>query len=280
MNFRINIITHVWLFRISRIFKLETRLIKYLTNVYTKTANTNINRIAFVFSLLHANVAFTRVIRLPIGTSVTGNLPHHVKKNGNETILEEEIQWKEVFVQRILELCYILSQKLIQAWSKLDLFSSNGLWITVKITIRYDGKNLEARPHSRVYWRGRIDEDLLKSYHKYGRKEVLVGRSEIGSMYNNDFYDEIYEMENRIVTSGTSRGHKYFLLRIPSCYPGLYLPPLFFTQQLYNGEQKLNSIYNNKYNTVQYRSFSCKRLLVYPFLPFLFYTYRYFPFLL
>lgn len=88
----------------------------------------------------------------------------------------------------------------------------------------------------------------MKSYHKYGRKEVLVGRSEIGSMYNNDFYDEIYEMENRIVTSGTSRGHKYFLLRIPSCYPGLYLPPLFFTQQLYNGEQKLNSIYNNKYN--------------------------------
>lgn len=59
-------------------------------NVYTKTANTNINRIAFVFSLLHANVAFTRVIRLPIGTSVTGNLPHHVKKNGNETILEED----------------------------------------------------------------------------------------------------------------------------------------------------------------------------------------------
>lgn len=58
--------------------------------MYTKTANTNINRIAFVFSLLHANVAFTRVIRLPIGISVTGNLPHHVKKNGNETILEED----------------------------------------------------------------------------------------------------------------------------------------------------------------------------------------------
>lgn len=68
--------------------------------------------------------------------------------------------------------------------------------------------------------------------------------------------------------------HKYFLLRIRSCYPGLCLPPLFFTQQLYNGEQKLNSMYNNKSNTVQYRSFSWKRLLVYPF-----YTYRYFPFL-
>lgn len=122
MNFRINIITHVWLFRISRIFKLETRLTKYLTNVYTKTANTNINRIAFVFSLLHANVAFTRVIRLPIGTSVTGNLPHHVKKNGNETILEEDNNKERKFNEKKY-LCKGSSSCVIyylKNWSKHD----------------------------------------------------------------------------------------------------------------------------------------------------------------
>lgn len=62
--------------------------------------------------------------------------------------------------------------------------------------------------------------------------------------------------ENRIVTNGTSRVEAVInifycvsLLLYPTC-TYRHITPLFFTQQLYNREQKLNSTANEQYTII------------------------------